>query len=72
MPAIRIPSEHWGKVWRALLAYGPVSRVSREPVYLVTEQQVRALRRRKLPFEQVALSDDHSQDERHGENGKPI
>lgn len=51
MHTIRIPPEHWGKVWRALVAAGPVSRISAEPVYLVTDQQLRMLRRKKLRFE---------------------
>jgi hypothetical protein len=33
---IRIPAEQWGRVWCALVAAGPVSRVSEEAVYLVT------------------------------------
>ena len=33
------------------MAVGPVSRVSEEPVYLVTDRQLRMLRRKKLPFE---------------------
>jgi hypothetical protein len=53
MPTIRIPQEHWGKVWRALVASGPVARVDQEPVYQVSEEQLRLLRRRKLPFQLV-------------------
>jgi hypothetical protein len=53
MVTIRIPPEHWGRVWRALVAAGPVSRVSDEPVYVVSEEQVSMLRREKLPFELV-------------------
>jgi hypothetical protein len=53
MPKIRIPDEHWGKVWRTLIAAGPTSRVSREHIYLVSEKQVRLLRRKKLPFELI-------------------
>jgi hypothetical protein len=53
MPAIRIPEEHWGKVWRVLVASGPISRVSLQPVYYVSEEQVRLLRRKKLPFKLV-------------------
>jgi hypothetical protein len=55
MPQIRIPPEHWGKVWRTLVASGPVSRVSEEPVYVVTDEQVRLLRRKQLPFELLPL-----------------
>jgi hypothetical protein len=53
MATIRIPSEHWGRVWRALVASGPISRVSDEPVYIVNDEQLRLLRRKKLPFELV-------------------
>jgi hypothetical protein len=53
MQAIRIPADHWGKVWRTLIASGPISRVSREHVYLVSDQQIQLLRRKKLPFEIV-------------------
>ena len=61
MQAIRIPSEHWGKVWRVLVASGPVSRLSQEPIYLVSDRQLRLLRRKKLPFEPVPLADgDHA------------
>jgi hypothetical protein len=53
MPVIRIPEEHWAKVWRVLVAAGPVSRVSLQPIYFVSEAQVRLLRRKKLPFKAV-------------------
>lgn len=66
MQAIRIPQEQWGRVWRELVAAGPVSRLSREPVYLVSERQVRLLRKKKLPFEVVPLTDGHRPD---GNNG---
>jgi hypothetical protein len=58
MPTIRIPQEHWGKVWRALVASGPISRVSEEPVYQVSDEQLRLLRRRKLPFELIPKAND--------------
>jgi hypothetical protein len=52
MPIVRIPEEHRGKVWRALVASGPISRLSQEPVYAVSDTQVKLLRRQKLPFEE--------------------
>ena len=55
MPMIRIPVKHWGKVWRALIATGPISRFTEEPIYLVSERHVRMLRRKKLPFKLVDL-----------------
>ena len=53
MKTIRIPEAQWGKVWRVLVASGPITRLSQDPVYLVSERQVRLLRRKKLPFELV-------------------
>ena len=53
MPAIRIPDAHWGEIWRALVASGPIACVGQEPIYLVSERQVRLLRRKKLPFDIV-------------------
>jgi hypothetical protein len=66
MPAIRIPDAHWGQVWRTLVASGPISRISQEPIYLVSEQQVRLLRRKKLPFELVPPADGHQTGPTHG------
>ena len=66
MKAIRIPEEHWGKVWRALVASGPISRISQEPVYLVSDRQVRLLRRKKLPFELVPPADGRRAEPNHG------
>jgi hypothetical protein len=54
MPAIRIPQANWGQVWRALVASGPISRISQEPIYEVSDRQIRLLRRKKLPFEVVS------------------
>lgn len=53
MPAIKIPQEHWGKVWRALVASGPISRISQEPIYVVSDRHLQMLRRKKLRFEIV-------------------
>jgi hypothetical protein len=65
MRAIRIPDEHWGKVWRALGAFGPLSCIGRPPVYLVSDRQLRMLRRKKLPFEIVPLPDGWNADRNH-------
>jgi hypothetical protein len=65
MTTIRIPAEHWGPVWRALVAKGPVSRISEEPVYLVSDEQVQLLRRKKLPFEIVPSANGHGRDTPH-------
>lgn len=66
MQAIRIPQEQWGKVWRVLVAAGPISRLSQEPVYLVSDRHIRLLRRKKLPFELIPPSDGHRTDSSHG------
>ena len=66
MQAIRIPPEQWGRVWRVLVASGPISRISQEPVYLVSDRQVRLLRRKKLPFELVPQSDGRRAGGNHG------
>ena len=54
MPTIRIPESQWGKVWRALVASGPISRISEEPIYVISERQLLLLRRKKLPFELIS------------------
>jgi hypothetical protein len=64
--AIRIPEEHWGKVWRALVAAGPISRVSQEPIYIISDRQLRMLRRKKLPFELVDLPNGRQSGPKHG------
>jgi hypothetical protein len=66
MPLIRIPKEHWGDVWGVLVASGPISRTSLEPIYHVTDRQVRLLRKKKLPFELLADANNDSMKKRHG------
>ncbi len=66
MPTIRIPQEHWGRVWRVLVASGPISRLSQEPVYQVSDEQLRLLRRNKLPFKLVSEANDQPAGEKHG------
>jgi hypothetical protein len=63
---IKIPRDQWGPVWRALVAAGPVSRVSEETLYLVTEDQLRLLKRKKLPFEVVDSANGRGVSEAHG------
>ena len=60
MQAIRISVESWGQVWRVLVASGPISRIGQEPVYLVSDDQIRLLRKQKLPFEIVPLPNGKS------------
>ena len=65
MPAIRIPEAHWGKVWRTLVASGPISCVGPPPIYLVSDRQIRLLRRKKLPFEIVVPPDGRKAGRNH-------
>jgi hypothetical protein len=66
MQAIRIPPAEWGKVWRVLVASGPITRISQEPVYLMTDRQLRLLRRKKLPFELAPGPDGTRASHPHG------
>lgn len=65
MPVIRIPQEHWGKVWWTLVESGPISRLSMEPIYSVSADQVRLLRRKKLPFELLTEDNGRPTKKRH-------
>lgn len=66
MPTIRIPPEHWGDVWTALVKSGPVGRISQETIYSVSEAQVRMLKRKKLPFELLPNGNGAPTDKKHG------
>lgn len=55
MAIIRIPREQWGKVWHFLVETGPISRISEELIYAISERQLRLLRKKKLPFELMPL-----------------
>jgi hypothetical protein len=66
MPTIRIPKEHWGRVWFALLERGPVGRISKDYIYVVSDEQVRFLRRKNLPFELLPSDNGQSSDVKHG------
>jgi hypothetical protein len=66
MVKIRIPREHWGRVWRVLLAAGPVSRIDQDTHYLVSEEQVRILKRNRLPFEVLTAPNGQATNRQHG------
>ena len=66
MQAIRIPDAQWGEVWRTLVATGPISCIGPEPpIYLVSDRQVRLLRRKRLPFEVVPAPDGRKAGRNH-------
>jgi len=66
MQAIRISPEQWGKIWRVLVASGPISRLGQDPVYLVSDEQIRLLRSKELPFEIIPLSNGRLPGANHG------
>jgi hypothetical protein len=52
-----------------LVASGPIGCVGPEPIYLVSDRQIRLLRRKKLPFELVpatATANGHTPRPDHG------
>ena len=63
---IRIPRKDWAEVWGALVASGPISRVSQEPIYVISDRQLRLLRRKKLPFELLPTANGNVPDEQNG------
>jgi hypothetical protein len=65
MPMIRIPRDQWEKTWFALVSSGPISRVSEEPTYFVSDRQVQILRRKKLPFQLIDDSKDQATGNKH-------
>jgi hypothetical protein len=66
MPVIRIPRTPEDKVWRTLVASGPISRISMDPIYIVSDEQIRLLRRKKLPFEVIPPPDNNKTVRKHG------
>jgi hypothetical protein len=72
MPFIRIPEAQWEKVWRALVASGPISRISQELIYSVSDQQIRLLRRKKLPFDLVAAANGNKAGHKYGSNSPTL
>jgi hypothetical protein len=66
MQVIRIPDDRWGEVWHALIATGPISRISKDPIYIVSDRQVKMLRRKKLPFELVPPDNGEKLGRAHG------
>jgi hypothetical protein len=51
MTKVRIPRDTWHKVWKSLLQEGAVTRISKDYVYLVSEQHRQLLKDKQLPFE---------------------
>ena len=66
MQKIRIPEEHWERVWWALVKSGPITRIDVEPIYLIDDEQLKLLRRKKLPFELLPLQNGQPRKNKHG------
>ena len=49
MIKVKIPRETWHK---ALLQEGPVTRVSKDYIYLISDQHLQILEEKQLPFEE--------------------
>jgi hypothetical protein len=47
------------------VAAGPVSRISAEHEYLVSDEQARLLRKKKLPFEVIAAANGRDKSDRN-------
>jgi hypothetical protein len=60
MKAIKIPDtiddKDWVPVWRILIEMGGLTRISKDRVYLVQDQQLEILKQKKFPFEEVDIS----------------
>ena len=50
MPTIRIPKEHWEKVWETLGQVGPIHRISKDYLYVVSEKHLEVLKEKNLPY----------------------
>jgi len=65
MAIIRIPPQHWEEVWDYLVGTGPISRVSEDTVYYVSDRQVRLLRKKKLPFQLIQAANGSARKRKH-------
>ena len=54
MRFIRIAEKDWDTVWWELVSSGPISRVTKDLIYAISDKQLRLLERKKLPFELVS------------------
>jgi hypothetical protein len=48
------------------VASGPISRISQEPIYQISERQAQLLRRKKLPFQIIAPANGIASEETDG------
>ena len=65
MRKIKIPDGHWGKVWRTLIQEGPITQVTKDHVYLVSEHHIHVLNEKQLPYFEVDSNVNSSEKIRH-------
>ena len=65
MRKIKIPDEHWGKVWKTLIQEGPITQVTKDQVYIVSEHHIRVLNEKQLPYFEVDENVHPSEKIRH-------
>ena len=53
MIKVKIPRETWHKAWKSLLQEGPVTRVSKDYIYLISDRHLQILEEKQLPFEET-------------------
>lgn len=56
MITIRIPRQHWGKAWRAMIEVAPIRLVADDPMYEVLPVHLEILEARGFPYEVVLPS----------------
>ena len=66
MIAIRIPKQHWGKAWRAMIEIAPVRLVADDPIYEVSPAHLELLNTRGLAYEVVQPRPTRKEERRHG------
>ena len=65
MTKIKIPRKTWHKIWKSLLQEGPVTRVSKDYVYLISDRHLQILKEKQLPFEEIDTVVSPSEKIRH-------
>jgi hypothetical protein len=51
--AIRLPKQHWGKAWKAMVEIAPVRLVADDPIYEVLPVHLEVLSARGFTYEVV-------------------
>ena len=65
MIKVKIPRETWHKVWKSLIQEGPVTRVSKGYIYLISNRHLQILKEKQPPFEEIDAVVSPSEKIRH-------